>query len=318
MNFATIDIGSNTILLLIAQFDAQGKIIPLVEKAEITRLGQGLSETGILNEEAMERTLFALRQFTDLCHRNQVSAIACIGTEALRLAHNSKEFVDRVKKQCGFVLEIIPGKKEAELAYLSAILDFEDHYSNLVVLDIGAGSTEIIWPLENDGSTAKLQAISMRMGSVRFTEEFIHSDPISDLDFKTLSEKIEEKLTKDLDPLPKPWIQSQAPLTLIGLAGTLTTLSAIDQALPVYEHERIQGAKLSFTRLEQLIQNLRSKPLAERKQMPGMEPKRADVLLAGAVILEKVMQKLGVKEVVVSDHGIRYGLFHQKFSDKIS
>ncbi len=316
MNFATIDIGSNTLLLLIAELNAEGKIIPLVEKAEITRLSQGLNEKGVLNEEAMERSLVVLRQFTDICHRNHVSAIACVGTEALRLARNSQEFIARVKKQCGFIVEIIPGKKEAELAYFSALLDFEDLYSNLVVLDIGAGSTEIIWPLENNGHTAKLQTLSMRMGAVRFTEEFIHSDPPSRADFQILSEKVEEKLTKDFDPLPKPWTQTQAPLTLIGLAGTVTTLSALDQQLAVYDHAKIQGAKLKLARLERLVHVLRAKPLEERKLLPGMEPKRADVLLAGAVILEKVMQKLGVEEVVVSDHGIRYGLFHQKFSER--
>src|SRR4030095_2029979 len=123
MNYASIDIGTNSVLLLIASMNSEGAIRPLVEKAEITRLGEKLDQNGNLSPEAMERTLKALRKYTDLCHRNQVERIACVGTDALRRAQNAHDFVQRVQENCGFRVEVIPGKKEAELAYLSAMLD---------------------------------------------------------------------------------------------------------------------------------------------------------------------------------------------------
>lgn len=310
MNFATIDVGSNTILLLIAALGPEGEIKPLLEKAEITRLGERLDLTGELSPEAMERTLKKLRQFTDLCHRNRVDRIACVGTDALRRARNAADFIHRVQQHCGFRIEVISGKKEAELAYLSAMLDFGDLYPNLVVVDIGGGSTEIIWRKEILEDTARLQMISMKMGSVRFTERFVKNDPVVNGDYTALRAAIEEKLENDLTPLTLP----EPPITLVGLAGTVTTLSALDQKLEPYDPEKIQGAMLTQSALVELIRELKEKNLEERKRMLGMEPKRADVILAGAAILDAVMKKFKADRAVVSDHGIRYGLFYQKFA----
>jgi exopolyphosphatase/guanosine-5'-triphosphate,3'-diphosphate pyrophosphatase len=309
MKFASIDIGSNTILLLIASISEEGAIQPLVEKAEITRLGEKLDQNGTLSAEAMERTLKVLRQFTDLCHRNQVERIACVGTEALRRAQNSQEFVQQVAETCGFRVEVITGKKEAELAYLSALLDFSETHSNLVVVDIGGGSTEIIWQKEVQGDVARLQMVSMKMGSVRLTENFLKNDPVQNGEYEELTTLIDERLTHDLDSLAPP----SPPLALIGLAGTVTTLSALNQKLQPYDSSRIQGATLTHEALKGLIQEMKTKNLDERRQMVGMEPKRADVLLAGAAILEAVMRKFKTDQVIVSDHGIRFGLFYQKF-----
>ncbi len=309
MNFASIDIGSNSILLLIATVTAEGKIRPLVEKAEITRLSEKMNESGEICQEAMERSLKVLRKYTDLCHRNQVDRIACIGTEALRRAKNAQEFVQKVANLCGFKVEIISGTKEAELAYLSAMLDFGEKHSNLVVLDIGGGSTELIWQTEHNGDTAKLQTLSMKMGSVRLTEEFLKTDPVTQAEYAALRQQIDEKLNHHFNSLGIP----SAPLTLVGLAGTVTTLSAIDQKLVPYDPEKIQGASLTQSSLREILRKLKEKNLEEKKQITGMEPKRADVLLAGAAILDCVMSKLGADHLIVSDRGIRYGLFYQRF-----
>src|SRR3990167_7126239 len=215
MHFATIDIGTNTVLLLIASIGKKGEIIPLLEKAEITRLGQNPNPSNenlkTLHPDAIERTLKVLRQYTDLCHRNQVQGIACIGTEALRRASNSNQLVKEVEELCGFKIEIVPGKKEAELAYLSAMLDFREKYPNLVVGDIGGGSTEIIWETESSESKAKLQMVSMKIGSVRLTQRFVKQDPITLEEFKVLSKTGDEKLKQDLSTLPFP----KHPLTVI-------------------------------------------------------------------------------------------------------
>src|SRR5262245_14485669 len=231
MNYASIDIGTNSVLLLIATLGPEGEIRPLIEKAEITRLGEKLDLHGTLLPEAMDRTLKVLRQYTDLCHRNQVERIACIGTDALRRAQNTQEFLQRIQDTCGFRVDVIPGKKEAELAYLSAMLDFGDIYPNLVVVDIGGGSTEVIWRKEVLEDTARLQIISMRMGSVRLTEAYLKNDPILNGEFDTMMQTIEEKLAKDVGSLEFP----EPPVTLIGVAGTVTTLSSIDQRLETYD-----------------------------------------------------------------------------------
>lgn len=309
MNFATIDVGSNSVLLLIATITPEGKIRPLIEKAEITRLSEKMNEGGELIPEAMERTLKILRKYTDICHRNQVDRIACIGTEALRRAKNAQEFSQRALDLCGFKIETISGTKEAELAYLSAMLDFGEKYFPLMVLDIGGGSTELIWQTEQNGDTAKLQTLSMKMGSVRLTEEFLKSDPVVQSEYVVLRQAIDDKLSHHFSTLNPP----PPPINLIGLAGTVTTLSAIDQKLSPYDPEKIQGATLTLSSLKEMIRKLKERNLKERKMMTGMEPKRADVLLAGATVLDCVMTKLGIDHLIVSDRGIRYGLFFQRF-----
>lgn len=310
MNFATIDVGSNSVLLLIATLTEEGQIRPLLEKAEITRLSEKINENnGQLTPDAMERTLKVLRKYTDLCHRNKVDRIVCIGTEALRRAQNAQEFVQKVANLCGFKLEIIPGSKEAELAYLSAMLDFGEKFSNLVVLDIGGGSTELIWQTEQNGDSAKLQTLSMKMGSVRLTEEFLKQDPVIQSEYSQMRQFIDEKLSSHLNHLQF----SPKNFTLIGLAGTVITLSAIDQKLSPYDPNKIQGAVLQHASLKDILRKLKERSLEERKKMTGMEPKRADVLLAGASILDCVMEKLGSDHLIVSDRGIRYGLFYQRF-----
>lgn len=311
MNFATIDVGSNSILLLIATITPDGKIRPLIEKAEITRLSEKMNDRGLISPEAMERTLKVLRKYTDLCHRNQVDRIVCIGTEGMRRAKNAQDFVQKVLDLCGFKLEIISGTKEAELAYLSAMLDFGEQYSNLVVLDIGGGSTEVIWQTEQNGNTAKLQTISMKMGSVRLTEEFLIADPVVQNEYLAMRQYIDEKLRNHFSNLQAP----NPPMNLVGLAGTVTTLSAIDQKLSPYDSDKIQGALLSHASLKEILRKLKDRSIEERKKMLGMEPKRADVLLAGATILDCVMTQLGVHELIVSDRGIRYGLFFQRFAN---
>ncbi len=307
MKYASIDIGSNTVLLLLAIRDENGKIKPLIEKAEITRLGEKLDETGSLNPEAMKRTLKVLLKYTDLCHRNQVDRIVCIGTEALRRADNSNLFAQKVQKHCGFDLEIISGSKEAELAYLSAMIDFAETYQNLVVLDIGGGSTELIWQNGISADRLRLQTLSIKMGSVRLTEKFLKQDPPTQDEYAALQAFIEARLNEDLKELTPP----ASPFHLIGLAGTVTTLAAIDQKLDPYNPEKIQGATLTLSSLENIIEKLKILSFEEKKKILGMEPKRADVLLAGAAILEAILKRLKIKELIVSDRGIRYGALYR-------
>ncbi|MBF0491843.1 MAG: Ppx/GppA family phosphatase [Deltaproteobacteria bacterium] len=312
MKIASIDLGSNSVILLVAEFSEDGKIRPLFEKCEITRIGENLSKTGRLSTEAMDRTMEQLRKYTALAHKHQVERILCIATEALRRAENSQEFVQRVQKNCGFKVEIISGLKEARLAYLSAYFDFKKKYSNLVVLDIGGGSTELIWKISSEKSNNRIRTLSMKLGSVRLTEEIVKQDPISKEEFLLLKANIKQKLDSDLENIELP----QAPFELIGLAGTLTTLSQIDQKLLQFDSQKIQGVVLSLNSLENIIEELKNKTIAERCQIIGMESKRADVILAGACILEGVLKRLKIDRVVVSDRGIRYGILYDRFMTK--
>lgn len=313
MHYAAIDIGSNTILLLIAKVGPSGEIIPILEKAEITRLGERLDtpegSLRTLQPEAIDRTLKVLLQYTDLCHRNGVKQIACVATEAMRRGNNAGTLIQQAQEQCGFKIEVITGKKEAELAYISAMIDFQEKHPNLVVVDIGGGSTEVIWQTGQDGDIAKLQAVSLKMGAVRLTERFFAHDPIREQEYNSLVWMIENRLEQDLSSLPFP----HPPLTLIGMAGTVTTLASIHQKLKIYDSQRMHASVLPRKALEQILAQLASKTLEERKRIVGMEPKRADVLLAGGVLLNCILKKFGVEELIVSDHGIRYGLFYQRF-----
>ncbi len=309
MKIASIDLGSNSVILLIAEFSADGKINPLFEKCEITRVSEGLSTTGKMSQEAMDRTMEVLRKYTALALKHQVERIICIATEGLRRAQNSQEFIERVQKNCGFKIEIITGLKEAQLAYLSAHYDFKKKYPALLVLDIGGGSTELIWKIEFEKSKNRIRSLSMRMGSVRLSEEIVKNDPISEEEFLLLKTNIQKKLDRDLDNIQLP----EEAFELIGLAGTVTTLSQIDQKLSAFDSEKIQGAVLTLNSIEKIIEELKNKTIAERCEMIGMEPKRADVLLAGACILEAVLKKFKLNHVTVSDRGIRYGILYDRF-----
>lgn len=296
---ATIDIGTHSVLLLIAE-RVGGKVRSWVDQATLTRIGEGLGKNDVFLPESMERTLEVLKKYKKICDDQCVTNILCVGTAAFRKAKNASDFVKQVEKECGITTQIISGEREATLTWKAASTDFGE---NIMVVDIGGGSTEII---RHD--SRKVHAVSMPIGSVVLTEKYCHSDPISETDYQKICAAIEEQLSSfDTSIL-------RHSETLIATAGTVTTLGAIKLGMKVYKHNEVHGTKLLQAELRAIIADFKSKTIEERKKIPGLEPGRADVILSGSLILEKVAGHFGFKEITVSDRGVRWGLIYNNLT----
>ncbi len=307
---AVIDIGTNTLILLVAK-PVRKSIEILHDEAVITRLGQGLSDNHFFLPEAMKRTLDVLKKFKSTCTTMKVNKIVAVGTASLRTAANASVFINRVKKECGFKIMVLSGEAEAEHVFTAAHKDFGDDHDKLIVVDIGGGSTEIITGPGTKKKTAET-VISLPFGSVRLTELYVRSDPISDEDFLRLSNAIKNGLKDHLDDFyPSTFLPHKA--TLVATAGTATTLLALDKKMKSYKPKAIHGAHLKKDKLENLIELLKSKSVTERQKLPGLEPLRADVILAGALLLNEILDTFKQTEAIISDRGLRYGIFFEKF-----
>ena len=309
---AAIDVGTNTVLLLVAEAGARGPVA-LAERAEITRLGRGVDATGLLDPAAIAETVAVVAAYAAEARSLGVSAIDCVATSAARDASNGARFFAAVQAAAGLEPRIISGDEEARLVYASAWRDFgaaahagRDRGAGapgrLAVLDVGGGSTEFTF---GDGPTP-LGRRSLQVGAVRLTERHVASDPVDPATLATLREAARQALA----PLAGMGGGGAAG-RLVGVAGTVTTLAAVDQALPRYDAERVHGSSLTRATLERLLERLAGLPLAERARLPGMEPKRADVIVAGAVVVSEAMALTGFEALTVSDRGVRWGLVHE-------
>ncbi len=295
---ASIDIGTNTILLLIAAV-GQGKINPLLDMETVVRLGEGIHKNGILSKEAMERGLQTLSRYLERCRAMKVQKIFAAGTSALREAKNSREFLTFVKEKLDLSIDVISGEEEAQLSFLAVARDLPKTGEPLLVVDIGGGSTEFI--LGKDDQIREW--ISLPLGSVRFTEQFLHSDPVQEEEWQKMKAKILESLVG----IP----HSKEPLSMVAVGGTATTLASVDQRLGEFVVEKIHHFVLKKESLKNQLLLYRSKTTAERKRIPGLPAARADVILAGAAILYLTMEELRCPSVFISCHGVRYGLLYK-------
>ena len=305
--FGFIDIGTNTILGLIAELKNDGSFDVLDDLAEITRLGEGVQRTGRISPEGEERSLKVLRCYLERFESLNVEAIMAVGTSALRDARNSAEVRGRFKEQLGFDVRVISGDEEAAYSFLAVQRGLPLNRRELLVVDVGGGSTEFI-----RGSEAGVsQAVSINIGSVRLTEQFLHSDPVQTEE----CEKMRLAIERELALLPRQWLKDSSILTLVGIAGTFTTLSAVEKKLVRYAHGEVHGSRLTLSEVRRQVALYQGKTIAERKAIDGLEPKRADVILAGATLIERIMTFFHLQQVIVSDHGVRYGLLHECLKD---
>ena len=305
--FAFIDIGTNTILGLIAELKNDGSFDVLDDLAEITRLGEGVQRTGRISPEGEERSLKVLRCYLERFESLNVEAIMAVGTSALRDARNSAEVRGRFKEQLGFDVRVISGDEEAAYSFLAVQRGLPLNRRELLVVDVGGGSTEFI-----RGSEAGVsQAVSINIGSVRLTEQFLHSDPVQTKE----CEKMRLAIERELALLPRQWLKDSSILTLVGIAGTFTTLSAVEKKLARYAHGEVHGSRLTLGEVRRQVALYQGKTIAERKAIDGLEPKRADVILAGATLIERTMTVFHLQQVIVSDQGVRYGLLHECLKD---
>lgn len=304
---AAIDIGTNTILLLIADLRADGTFAVLEDRAEITRLGEHVDRTRLISAAAEARSVAALRAYLERCRNLGVSEIVAVGTSALRDARNAAEFEDRLRRELGLELRVLSGEQEAAYSYLAVQRGLELKAGEVLVVDVGGGSTEFIW-----GRQAKLYRwASLDLGSVRLTERYLPSDPVTEDECNRLQAAID----RGLERLVRDWGERPAFSALVGIAGTFTTMAAVEKGLTDYSHSEVHGSRLRGDEVRRQIQLYRALPVAERRRIPGLEPRRADVILAGAVLIGRIMALFGLDEVLVSDQGIRYGLLYERLSD---
>jgi exopolyphosphatase / guanosine-5'-triphosphate,3'-diphosphate pyrophosphatase len=298
VRLATIDVGTNTTLLLVAETDGEAVRV-LDERAEITRLGRGIGGDGGLGKTGIERTLAVLSQYAAVAATHGAT-IRAIGTEALRRAPNANDFLVPAREILASPVEVIDGDREAALTFLAAQRSFPQATSgNTTVIDIGGGSTEII--VAHAGHIEFRR--SLPVGSVRLTERHIRNDPA------TLSEvaAVNDDIARLLASVPFPGEEA----ALIGTAGTVTTLAAMSLGLASYDPQVVHGHRLTLPALERELTRLCASTQSERENMAGLDPKRADVILAGACILHEIALAARAREVVVSDRGIRWGLLFE-------
>ncbi len=301
--FATIDVGTNSVLLLVADRTPEGRYEAVLERAEITRLGRGVDQSRRLSPEGIEDTLEVLTAFAQEARALGAEGIAVSATSAARDAQNGSEFLEAAKARAGVKVEIISGELEAQLSFASAHMDFGSEAAGpLLVIDIGGGSTEFIYG--NSAGRVDFRH-SYDVGSVRLTERCIRSDPPSTEE----RERVVALLRESFASLPQPPPASE----LVGVAGTVTTLYAVRNRIDPYVSERVHGGSLTKAQLEQLVDQLCGMPLAERRRLPGLQPKRADVIPAGALILLEALRALGLDACRVSDRGLRWGLLAHRF-----
>jgi len=298
---ASIDIGTNTILLLISEVK-RGKIHPLFEMETVVRLGEGVQKNKMLLKEAMERGLQTLAQYLKRCQAMEVQKIFAAGTSALREAKNSEDFLKGAKEKLNLSIEVISGEEEAQLSFLAVAKDLKEVKKPVLVVDVGGGSTEFI--LGKGGQISHW--ISLPLGSVRFTEEFLCSDPVQEEEW----EKMERKIQGHLVNIP----HSKEPPSMVAVGGTATTLASVEMGLEEFIAEKIHHFILKKGELGKQLLRYRSKTIEERKKIPGLPVARADVILAGGTILYLAMEELKCSSVLISCHGVRYGLLYKKLN----
>jgi exopolyphosphatase/guanosine-5'-triphosphate,3'-diphosphate pyrophosphatase len=309
MRLTSIDIGTNTILMLIADVSIDGTISPLRDDQVIARLGKGVDANRRITPETTRRVLEYLRQYKEISDAVHSGKIIAAGTSALRDASNRKDFLDTVREDLGLEISILDGEEEAELTYQGAVSEFAgmDSQTNLAVLDIGGGSTELTIGI----GTKVTQKSSLEVGSVRLTERILQKSPPSVPALQQAVSEVRNRISM-FPPLP-------LHTRLIGVAGTVTTLAAIDLGLAEYDRSRVSGHILSLATIERLFKELQSLtlPLMAR-DFPQIQAGRSDVIVAGILILIESLRRFGADRITVSDRGLRYGLALREILDQHS
>jgi exopolyphosphatase / guanosine-5'-triphosphate,3'-diphosphate pyrophosphatase len=298
--FAVIDVGTNTVRLLIADADGPSAYQAVQSAQEITRLGEGAHARHELQAAPMERTLKALARFRELARATGAHEILAVGTSALREASNRDAFLARAREDLGLDVSVVSGETEARLALLGVRAALPQLAPRFLMMDIGGGSTEFV---RADGDQAR-DVLSIGLGVVRLTEAFLSRDPPAAEELQAASRAAKDLLIGVREALAG--LSAQDPL--VGTAGTVTTLAAIDLALDPYDAARVTGHTLSRGRIAALLEVCATRPLARRRTLPGLEPGRADVIVAGAIICGTVMDVLGFPALTVSDGGLREGI----------
>ena len=308
---AAIDIGSNSVRLLVAEALRGGTYRILDEEREPTRLGRSVSEKGQLDDESMERTITALRTFKQIAAGYQATSLRTIATCAVREARNGPEFCRRVREQVGLEVEVISGDREARLAFSSVQNAFDLSGKNVIVADIGGGSTEVVF------ATGDLieSIFSTPLGAVRLTEQFALGEGAVVETFQRDIARMEEEIALCLKKrTTRPLF---APHFLVGCGGTFTTLAELMMAAKKEGDVPVAGYKVSHAEVRHLLDRLLKMPLRSRRSMAGMTPDRADIILAGLSIIDALMKRFRVNTLMIHTRGVRDGLVREMIDEAL-
>ena len=296
---AAIDIGSNTVRLLILEFDENQNFQTCVSRRIITRLGEGMDSHGKLMGPRISATLSALSTFQKDCLGHGNPPIHSVATSAVREASNGKEFVRLARESTGIEIEIISWEEEAHLTLEGVFWKISHENRKTLTLDIGGGSTEFIL---SEGKKI-ISFCSSSLGVVRLTEKFIHQNPVDNAEYT----KLISHLRSELQVIKKK-LSAFMPQVLIGTAGTVTTLAALKENIYPYEPEKVHGTLLPRQDVETLLQGLKQKSLSERLALKPLEKGREDLIIAGTAIVLETMQTFELNTLLVSDYGLREGI----------
>lgn len=298
MNHGVIDIGTNTLLLLIISPEGG----TLEDLCRFARLGEGLDATGKLRADAIARTLDYCREYREKLDLHGVETPTVIATQALREATNATELIEPAQEILRGTIEVIDGLREATLAAGSVAQTFPELSGRpYIVVDVGGGSTEVI---VTDGRTVQ-SATSVPIGAVRMSERHLRSDP-----------PVQDEITRMLDDIDRHLATLSLPtgVFVVGTAGTATTIAAVDLGLAQYDADKVTGARIDPKVVERQLAQMLKMTVAQRRAMRGMEPERADVICGGVAIYARILQQVGAKKLITCDRGIRWGVAYERLS----
>ena len=299
--YAVIDCGTNSIKFHIGERQPDGSWKTIRDRAEVTRLGEGLDETGSIAPAAIDRAAEAIAGMVEEAETNHALAIAAVGTAGLRIAKNSAEVVEAIRQRAHVTVRVISGEEESRLAYLAVKAGIGLAEGRLAVFDTGGGSTQLTF-----GSGDRVdERWSVDVGAVKYTDRFGLAGEVS-------KETLQEALAAIATDLAR--LDGREPVdALVGMGGAITNITAVKHRLATYDPDVVQGTVLTRDEIDRQIELYRTRDAAGRREIVGLQPKRADVILAGACIVRTVMDKLGRDALTVSDRGLRHGLIAERF-----
>jgi len=301
---AVIDIGTNSVKLLVAALDGE-RMRVLADELRITRLGEDLRATGALSVAAMRRTVDAVAELLRLARESGAAEVAIVGTMGLRIATNAGEFTGMLRKATGHTVQVLSGQEEARLSYIGATQTLACAGQRLLVFDTGGGSTEF-----TAGDTGNISySLSLPLGAAFFTEMFLHRDPPAPEELENLNTHLSREL--------KLHLPADAADRLVGVGGTVTSIAAMLLNLTPYDGGRVHGMELSLTEVERQLERLAALTLRQRREITGLNPGWAPVIVAGVAVVAAVLRRTGDSCLTVSDHGLRHGVWWSRFGTSL-
>lgn len=299
--FAVIDAGTNSIKFHLGERADEGSWTTIADRAEVTRLGEDLDTDGVIIPAAADRTGDAIAGMVDEAKTNGAVAVAAVGTAGLRMATNRASVIEKIRSRSGITVEVISGEEESRLAYVAVQASLDIGEGSLVVFDTGGGSSEFTF---GTGPTVE-DRFSVNVGAVRYTERFRLGDRVTPA---VLAETL-AAISADLSVID----DRAAPDATVAMGGAVTNITAVSRSMATYDPDLVQGTVLSRAEIDRQIDLYCSMDASDRRSIVGLQPKRADVILAGACIIRTVMDKLNQETLTVSDRGLRHGLLRERF-----